>query len=75
MKNTASCNTALSERLFSRRDLRKRRKNKSRLRWNVMKANNKYSRSRMLKIKLNSGYEMPQLGIGIFMASGNEQAR
>lgn len=29
----------------------------------------------MLKIKLNSGYEMPQLGIGTFMASGNEQAR
>ena len=29
----------------------------------------------MLKVKLNSGYEMPQLGIGTFMASGDEQAR
>ena len=29
----------------------------------------------MLTLKLNSGYEMPQLGIGTFMASGDEQAR
>lgn len=29
----------------------------------------------MLKVKLNSGYEMLQLGIGTFMASGDEQAR
>lgn len=29
----------------------------------------------MLKVKLNSGYDMPQIGIGTFMASGNEQAR
>lgn len=29
----------------------------------------------MLKVKLNSGYDMPQLGIGTFMASGDEQAR
>lgn len=29
----------------------------------------------MLKVKLNNGYEMPQLGIGTFMASGDEQAR
>ena len=29
----------------------------------------------MLKTKLNSGCEMPQLGIGTFMASGDEQAR
>lgn len=31
--------------------------------------------NKMIKIKLNSGYEMPQLGIGTFMASGNEQAK
>lgn len=29
----------------------------------------------MPKITLNSGCEMLQLGIGTFMASGNEQAR
>ena len=29
----------------------------------------------MLKVRLNNGNEMPQLGIGTFMASGDEQAK